>query len=199
MSADPTGTGGNGDGDDGLKPLQLLQDLASRTLGDLAIEAPRETQRSWRGFAFGVGGSDRNMNGAMNMVFPFMGGFEILPERDIQPIPWAASWVRGITSVRGEIYSVVDFPAYLGLQAVSSIRNATLFILPDTSVRSALLIADRITLRSFTEYLPHGSDDGLPTRLREILSAVLVDDTEPWYVLDPVKLLSSNEFLEIAA
>lgn len=172
-------------------PLEHLSDLSSGTLGDKAVEAPNEAQKSWRGFVFRVGNLD--------MVFPFMGGFEILPEKDIQAIPWAAGWVRGITNVRGEIYSVIDFPAYLGLGNVTSIRNATLFMLPDSTVRSALLIADRLTLRTFSEYLPHRHAESVPDRLGEILSAMLVDDGVTWHVLDAAKLTGSSSFLNVAA
>ena len=172
-------------------PLEHLADLSSKTYGDSAIQAPREVAKSWRGFVFQVGDLD--------MVFPFMGGFEILPEKDIQAIPWAAGWVRGITNVRGEIYSVVDFPAYLGVGTVTSIRNATLFILPDTTVRSALLIADRVTLRTFSEYLPHRSHDAVSDRLKEILSAIVVDDGRTWHVLNAAKLTGAHSFLNVAA
>lgn len=172
-------------------PLELLAGLSAQTFGDSAIETPRQSAKTWRGFTFRVG--------ELDMVFPFMGGFEILPERDIQGIPWAANWVRGVTNVRGEIYSVVDFPAYLGFDAVTSIRNATLFILPDTTVRSALLIADRLTLRTFNEYLPHRNADKAPVRLKECLSAVVVDDNRTWHVLDAAKLIGSASFLNIAA
>lgn len=176
---------------DKRSPLEHLSHLSSLTIGDSAMAAPRETARNWRGFAFRAGDLD--------MVFPFMGGFEILPEREIQTIPWAVDWVRGITNVRGEIYSVVDFPAYLGLGSVSSIRNATVFLLPDTTVRSALLIAERVTLRSYSEFLPQLSEPEVPAKLNEFLSTVLVDDGRQWHVLDAARLIASRSFLDIAA
>ena len=84
------------------------------------MESRPTSEETWRGFCFNVSG--------LNIVFPFMGGYEILPDKEIQNIPWTTDWVRGVTNVRGEIYTVVDFAAFLGLPPVVSIRRSTLFL-----------------------------------------------------------------------
>ncbi|MBX2868509.1 MAG: chemotaxis protein CheW [Acidiferrobacterales bacterium] len=171
-------------------PLEQLQLLASLSMGDAAIEQPEKTQEEWRGFTFNVGD--------LNLVFPFMGGFEILPERDIQPIPWVQSWVRGVTNVRGEVYSVVDIGAYLGFTAVRSMRSATLFRLPDAQLKSAILLDSKVSLKSFPEELEHLSGQKLPSRLSRCVSTSVVIDQDIWHVIDVTQLCNDQDFVAIA-
>ena len=161
-------------------PIALLQELASRNLGDKAIESKPSSDRSWRGFIFQVG--------QLNLVIPFMGGFEILPDHDVQPVPWAQEWVRGIANVRGEIYTVVDFASYLGLPPVTSLRNATLFMLPDESLRSVLMIDSKVSLKTFPEILEHVDAVDTPAQLAPCLSVSLKDGEQVWHVVDVLAL-----------
>ncbi len=171
-------------------PLEQLQLLASLSMGDAAIEQPEKTKEEWRGFAFEVGN--------LNLVFPFMGGFEILPERDIQPIPWVQPWVSGVTNVRGEVYSVVDIGAYLGFTAVKSMRSATLFRLPDAQLKSAILLDSKVSLKSFPEELEHVEEQNLPSRLSRCVSASVVVEQEIWHVVDVTQLCNDQDYVAVA-
>jgi twitching motility protein PilI len=170
-------------------PVKLLEDLAALTMGDKAIETRSETVRNWRAFTLHVGD--------MNLAFPFMGGFEILPSREIQPVPWAQDWVRGITNVRGEIYTVVDFALYLEMPAVRSLRTATLFMLPDTSLKSALLIDSKVNLKTFSEHMEHVDMVNTPEHLRSSVSATLKDGEDIWTVVDVHSLCRADVFTNI--
>ncbi|MGB5705482.1 MAG: chemotaxis protein CheW [Arenicellales bacterium] len=172
-------------------PLESLEKLSSLTRGDRAMESRSTSKQTWRGFIFNVGD--------MNIVFPFMGGYEILPDREIHIIPWAKDWVRGVTNVRGEIYTVVDFSLYLGLAPVTSIRRATMFLLPDTSVKCVLLLEDRVNVRNFPQFAEHVVDEKVPQRLASCLNVILRDDDQDWLVVDVEQLCGSQEFLSIAA
>ena len=171
-------------------PIDLLQDLASKTLGDKAIEQKQAAEQIWRGFTFQMG--------EFSLAFPFMGGFEILPDHEVQPMPWAQEWVRGIANVRGEIYTVVDFSRYLGLAGVSSPRNATLFMLPDQSLRSVLMIDSRVNLKSFVEHLDQIQDCDIPPRLKACTSVSLKEGDLLWHVVDVVALCQANDFVNIS-
>ncbi len=39
---------------------------------------------------------------------------EVIPVPPITPVPLTRPWFRGVTNIRGNLYSVVDFPAFLG-------------------------------------------------------------------------------------
>lgn len=172
-------------------PLEALKKLSSMTRGDRAMESRASSELSWRGFYFNVAG--------MNVVFPFMGGYEILPDKEIQGIPWATGWVRGVTNVRGEIYTVVDFASFLGLPPVVSIRRSTMFLLPDPAVKSVLLLEDRVNLRNFPELCVHATEATIPESLKPYLSAALRDEDQDWLVVDVEELCHSQKFLSIAA
>lgn len=172
-------------------PIQALEELSSQTRGDRAMESRQASEETWRGFCFRVSG--------LNIVFPFMGGYEILPDKEIQNIPWSTDWIRGVTNVRGEIYTVVDFSAFLGLPPVVSIRRSTMFMLPDRSVKSVLLLEDRVNLRNFPEYSVHTTQAKVPEKLDPYLSVTIRDSGEDWLVVDVERLCQSQGFLSIAA
>ena len=172
-------------------PGSILEHLATLTMGAKAIESAQTTVSNWRGFAFQI---DHNLS----VVFPFTGGFEILPDREIQPVPWAKLWVRGMTNVRGDVYTVVDFANYIGLTGVRSQRTATLFKLPSSRLKSVLLMGGRVVLRTFSEILPHVKSDHVPLRLEPYVSTVIEDDDGVWVVLDVEKLCESKDFINIS-
>ena len=171
-------------------PLDHLGALAERSFGSEAIGSGPAEARNWRGFTFTVA--------RWNFVFPFSGGFEILTEREIQPIPWAVRWVRGITNVRGEVHTVVDFAEFLGLDGVASPRSATLFRLPDENLKSALMLESRVNLRAFPEFMQRVEEPEIPTVLAPAVSVVLADDDSQWVVLDAGRLCNMPEFVSIA-
>ncbi len=171
-------------------PLDHLSDLAERSLGSAAIGAGPAETRNWRGFTFSV---DR-----WNFVLPFAGGFEILTDREIQPIPWAVKWVRGITNVRGEVHTVVDFAEFLGLEGVTSPRSATLFRLPDENLKSALMLESRVNLRAFPEFMERVESPDVPGIITKAVNVTLANEEGEWVVLDAGMLCNMREFVSIA-
>ena len=171
-------------------PLDLLRQLESESLGNQLDDAERERGDQWQGFVFDVDGH--------RMVLPFVGEFEIYPCGELAPIPMAKSWVRGIANVRGEIYTVVDLPEFLGCNPIRSPRGGNLILLPDPRLRSALLVMGRVGLRSFPEDLPEGQVDGFPARLTPYLKNVVIDGDENWGVIDIEVLSYSEEFVNIS-
>ena len=174
-------------------PLEILQNLSSLTVGDKAIEVETQEVGNWRGFTFELGRS-------LSVVFPFMGGFEILPERDFQSIPWTAEWVKGLVNIRGEVYTVIDFAQYIGLPGVRYPRTATLFMLPCGKLKSVLLIQSRVNLKTFSESAERLDDHSVPERLRPYLSMVLQGEEANtcWAVLDVDRLSQSQGFINIS-
>lgn len=170
-------------------PIALLTALAKQSRGYTETDSQPVTTQSWRGFTFSICG--------LNIVFPFKGGFEILPGREVQTMPWAKDWLYGITNVRGDVYTVVDFARYLGFDGVQSLRTATFFLLPDPGLASTLLIDGRVSLRSFSEYLEHGSIDIAPERLQPCVNVVLHDNDQNWIVVDVDALSRFPDFIQV--
>jgi twitching motility protein PilI len=40
---------------------------------------------------------------------------EVLPVPAVTPVPLTQPWFKGVANVRGNLYSVIDFPAFLGV------------------------------------------------------------------------------------
>ena len=58
---------------------------------------------------------------------------EVIPVPSMVPVPRTHSWFRGVSNVRGNLYSIVDFAAYQG-------RDPT----PGGMERRVILVSDRL-------------------------------------------------------
>ena len=170
-------------------PLALLQQLEEASLGERAIAFEREFVQSWRGFTFNI--ED------LNLVVPFAGGFEILPCGEIQPLPLSRKWVKGMTNIRGEIYTVIDFAQFIGYGPMVSTRGGNLFLLPDDNLKSALLLDSRISLKTFSQDLSNAEASGFNQALLPFISAVLTDESQSWVVINVEVLMKAQSFVNI--
>ncbi|MCL2657028.1 MAG: chemotaxis protein CheW [Betaproteobacteria bacterium] len=74
---------------------------------------------------------------------------EILSVPPIAPVPLSRRWFCGLTNVRGNLFSVVDFPQFLGLgPVVNGSESRLLLIGARHSINTALLVSRAIGLRS---------------------------------------------------
>ncbi len=143
----------------------------------------------WQGFAFRVG--------PLNLAVPCADGFEIVSVGELSPVPMARDWVRGMQSLHGEVYTVVDFAAFIGLAPTPVTRTCNLLALPDASLKSALLIADRIRIKSFSSALPLGDCERFHQNLTPYLNRIVVDQGQPCGVIDVKALCGSRDFVQI--
>jgi twitching motility protein PilI len=68
---------------------------------------------------------------------------EVIPVPPITPVPLTRSWFRGVANVRGNLYSVVDFSAFVGVGTVELTDRARLVLLGDRLRSAAALLVDR--------------------------------------------------------
>ena len=175
-------------------PLALLRQLEGASIGENASALGREHSGVWHGFAFNIE--------ELNLVVPFADGLEVVPVGEAQPLPLSREWVRGVINIRGEIYTVIDFAHFIGRrQAASgpadSGRGASLFLLSNDGVKSALLLDSRVSLRAFSHDLPKLEFSGFSPVLMSFLSVLLMDGDQPWGVIDVDALTSSESFVNI--
>ena len=172
-------------------PLDLLQKLEAETIGDRAISLEQQYTEVWRGFVFELDD--------FQLVVPFDGGYEIIPCGPVIPLPLTKDWVRGMTNIRGEIYTVVDIGNFLGREALKTLRDTNLFLLPDQKLRSALVIRSKISLRTFVKDLPQIAPDQLDIALAPYLNTVITseDGSQKWGVLNLQKIMMNDDFTKI--
>jgi len=121
---------------------------------------------------------------------------EVLQVPDIQRVPLTRNWFLGVSNIRGVLYGVTDFSAFLGQPlTVRGPENRLLLIGQPHGVNCALLVARLAGLRNVVEYEAES-----PADLRTGWSATAWRDKDArlWRELDTQQLLAQPEFLEIA-
>ena len=68
---------------------------------------------------------------------------EVIPVPPITPLPLTRPWFKGVANIRGNLYSVVDFPAFLQKRPVAQGDQARLLLLGERFRLGAALLIDR--------------------------------------------------------
>ncbi len=110
-------------------------------------------------------------------------------------VPLTKPWFAGMINIRGELYSVVDFSAFLGSAPVPQADQARVLLIGERHrINSALLVARVIGLRRADTMRPRPD----ATLSAPWVSAEFIDDDgRIWKLLDIAALVNSPEFLHI--
>ena len=121
---------------------------------------------------------------------------EVIPVPAITPVPLTRPWFKGVTNVRGNLYSVVDFSAFLG-GAAATIGEQTRLLLFGEHYRtgSALLVSRSLGLRNPALLQARTAAPGSPWARAEYGDT----DGRTWKELDVPRLVQHPDFLEVAA
>ena len=121
---------------------------------------------------------------------------EVIPVPPITPVPLTKPWFRGATNIRGNLYSVVDFPAFLGGKAVGTAGEARLLLIGERFRTGVALLVDRsLGLRGNAQLQPRASEAGQASWVKAEHT-----DTEgrEWLELDVPQLIQHPDFLGVA-
>lgn len=122
---------------------------------------------------------------------------EVIPVPGITPVPLTRPWFRGVASIRGNLYSVVDIGAFLGGGAAAPGEQARLLLLSERfRLGSALLVDRSLGLRNPEQLTESaGTDRRMPWIRTEY------DDAQGahWRELDVPQLVQDPEFLSVGA
>lgn len=131
--------------------------------------------------------------GTENWIVDLADAGEILPAPPVTPVPLTRPWFKGVTNIRGKLYSVVDFSAFLDGAPAPITEQARLLLIGERfRTASALLIERSLGLRNPAQLQlrPNGGA-GRPW--------VKAEFTDPeggtWKELDMVKLVQHPDFL----
>jgi len=115
------------------------------------------------------------------------GSGEVLTVPEVSRVPLTKDWFLGVANVRGVLYGVSDFAAFLGGQAtVRGAENRLLLIGQPHGVNVALLVTRLAGLDDLDAVSPWGAEawrDG---------------EGRTWRELDGAKLLAHRDFLDVA-
>jgi twitching motility protein PilI len=125
---------------------------------------------------------------------------EVIPVPPVTPVPLTKSWLRGVANVRGNLFSVVDFPAFLGVGVAAVSEHSRLLLIGDRFRTAAALLIDRsLGLRNPDQLKPReraaGSGEA-PAWLRGEFEDA---EGKGWKELDMTQLVRHAEFLAVSA
>jgi twitching motility protein PilI len=122
---------------------------------------------------------------------------EVIPVPDITPVPLTRPWFRGVASIRGNLFSIVDIGAFLGGSAAVPGEQARLLLLNERfRMGSALLVERSLGLRNPEQLQQRAA---APQRAPWIRAEY--DDAlgAHWRELDVPQLVQDPEFLSVGA
>lgn len=122
---------------------------------------------------------------------------ELITVPPITPVPLTRHWFRGVVNVRGNLYNVVDLPAFLGGAPVAAGEHARLLLLAERFLmRSALLVERSLGLRDTRELR---QDADTPSASPWIRALYTDGEGRTWRELDVSQLVQHAAFLGVAA
>jgi twitching motility protein PilI len=122
---------------------------------------------------------------------------EIIQVPAITGVPLTRTWFRGVTNIRGNLMSVVDFAAFLGGAAVAITEHSRLLLIGEQfRMGAALLVSRSLGLHSPANLQARtGRGAKAPWTRAEYTDA----EGRAWKELDMPQLVRHPEFLSVAA
>ena len=121
---------------------------------------------------------------------------EVIPVPPLTPVPLTRGWFKGVTNIRGNLFTVVDFPAFLGGHPVVATEQSRLLLIGDRFRLGAALLVDRsLGLRNPAQLKAAPRGEGAAW-----LKGKYVDEEgREWKELDLAQLAADPEFLTVSA
>lgn len=110
------------------------------------------------------------------------------------PIPRTPTWLLGVTNLRGDIFSVVDLPMFLGLGQANHNTSRMMLVRMQQEELSVIVIVDQVN-----GLLPIASDQiktsssPIQNKLASFLTGFYTDEEKYFALIDIEKLLNSGE------
>lgn len=122
---------------------------------------------------------------------------EVVPVPEQSPVPFARPWFRGVASLRGTLYGIVDFSAFLGRGETEALADSRVVLTsPSLPVNCGFLVERMLGLRNIEQL----ERDQQAQEARPWVAARYRDkDGNPWNELDVRALVRDPAFLEVGA
>jgi twitching motility protein PilI len=120
---------------------------------------------------------------------------EVIPMPHFFPVPQTQGWFRGVSNVRGKLYSTIDFSAFQGGAVIGPGTERRVVLIHEKILEgSGLLVSRMLGLRNPETFEPDGAQDParpwVKARYRDGSGAI-------WLELDLKVLATETRFLEV--
>ncbi len=165
----------------GLREFQLAVAERIRTASSRAALASR--------LGFQVGGA--------NWFVPLNQVNEVIPVPATVTVPLTHSWFRGVANIRGNLYSVIDFSAFQGADAIAPGMERRVILVSDRLIGGAgLLVSRMLGLRNPEQFTAAPRPAEAPPWVAGAYSDA---GGTRWLELDLTALVREQRFLEVGA
>lgn len=164
--------------------MQQQAAAAGYTLPEMSVSEER-----WHGLAFGVG--------RVRLAAELTAFTDIVDCGAVTPVPRTRAWIRGLTNVRGSLYSVVDFSQFLGFPRINMDTEGKLLVVNDPELGCALLANMVFGLRHFNHDAEYRDAGVMDRSVQPFVRHAYLQDDELWGVLDVDKLKRSDSFRNV--
>lgn len=177
---------------DQQQPFEVLQRMQQQAAAaGYVLPELTETEERWHGLGFAVG--------TLYLTAGLTAFTDIVDVGAVTPVPRTRGWVRGITNVRGSLYSVVDFAQFLGYSRINTDTEGKLLVINDSELGCALLVNSVLGMRRFDPENEHRDAEVMDRSVQPFVSRAYLQDGQLWGVLDTDKLKASDEFQNVEA
>jgi len=122
---------------------------------------------------------------------------EVIPVPATVGVPLTHSWFRGVANVRGNLYSVLDFSAFQGGEAIAAGMERRVILVSDRLIGGAgLLVSRMLGLRNPEQFTAAGRPADAPSWVAGAYSDA---GGSRWLELDLTALVREQRFLEVGA
>lgn len=122
---------------------------------------------------------------------------EIVPLSPLTNVPLTKPWFLGIANIRGNLFSVVDWSAFLGKDMTVQNANSRLLLIGTRhGSNAALLVTRMIGLRNVNALTLENPDPNAPAWANETFSD---NEGRRWKKLRVRELLADRAFMDIGA
>lgn len=122
---------------------------------------------------------------------------EVVPLTTLFSVPLTRPWFLGVTNIRGNLYSVVDFSAFQGKEPTPQNASSRLLLIGARFGSNAALMVNRMLgLRNVDDLSPVVADPEAPAWAGQ---AYRDKDGRHWKMLNVRDLLTDEKFMDIAA
>lgn len=140
------------------------------------------------------------MVGDTHYLFDLQQTSEIMPVRPITKVPLTQDWFLGLSSIRGNLVGVVDFPRFLGYVGTEMDAACRIIVFSrGLSLHGGLLVSRVLGLRNAQQMMPV-PESGQASELSPWVTQRYRDDqSRLWLRIDLAVLVQDSRFLQIGS